>query len=34
MSPVYLAILAALAALCLWLSRRPKNKDDNNEEQS
>lgn len=28
MSPVYLAILAALAAVCLWLGRGPRKKDD------
>ncbi len=34
MSPVYLAIMAALAAVCLWFGRRPRDKDDDNEEQS
>ncbi len=34
MSPVYLVILAALAAVCLWFGRGPRKKDDDESEKS
>lgn len=30
MKPIYLLILAAIAAVCLWFGRGPRDKDDEN----